>query len=180
MLKLDCGLYVIHHTVDGRPTDNKIADISFREMAIDSKQDRLYKNYINMSLKDMRYYSLVVDGDMNPVMFTGAQHLTNNVCRLFSRYYLFTEYRTDQKYLYNKVDNFESDMMHLNLLRDQYKLFIWSRDRGNRFFQRIKQHRPDVFGDWTVHPDKINLMWPNNDQGLIYTGDSSFISEIAC
>ena len=72
-----------------------------------------------------------------------------------------------------------SDKSPYNRLKDKYKLFFWSRDKGTGFFKRIKQARSDVFDSWTVHDKPVEILWKDNIQGIIYTGDISYIKELA-
>tara|TARA_B110000305_G_C19272130_1_gene554997 strand:- start:403 stop:978 length:576 start_codon:yes stop_codon:yes gene_type:complete len=178
---------IIPYIVNGEENINlPAADIALakhavEQMKIESKKDRLYENYDKwLKLETMSMYCIVVDPITNkPIMVSGAQHMSNNCCRLFSRYYLFDAYRTKHTdNLYSKVDNFTTDMYMLEQLADKYKLFFWSRDKGTRFFKRIKSARNDVFKKWTVHYKPIEILWEGNVQGIIYTGDFTYINEL--
>lgn len=160
--------------------DLEICRHSITLMQEECVNDRLAINYSKwLKLERMAMYCLVLDGK-NPVMFSGAQHTSENTCRLFSRYYLFNAYRTDpSKNLYDKVDNFETDLFMLDYLKNRYKLFFWSRDKGTSFFKRIKNNKPNIFGDWTVHDQPVEILWKNNIQGIFYKGDISYINELA-
>jgi len=93
---------------------------------------------------------------------------------------LFNDYRTKHSdNLYAKVDDFQTDMYMLEQLKDKYKLFFWSRDKGTGFFKRIKSARQDIFKDWTVHNKPVEILWQDNIQGIIYTGDINYIKELA-
>ncbi len=162
--------------------DLSLSRLAISQMKTESKKDRLSDNYDKwLKLETMSMYCIVVDTDTNnPVMTSGAQHMSNNCCRLFSRYYLFDAYRTKHSdNLYAKVDNFETDLYMLEELKDKYKLFFWSRDKGTGFFKRIKTARKDVFNDWNVHSEPVEILWKDNIQGIIYTGDIDYISELA-
>jgi UDP-N-acetylglucosamine:LPS N-acetylglucosamine transferase len=92
---------------------------------------------------------------------------------------LFDDYRTKHSdNLYAKVDNFKTDLYMLEQLKDKYKLFFWSRDKGTGFFKRIKNARKDVFASWQVHNQLVEILWKNNTQGIIYTGDITYIKEL--
>lgn len=181
---------VISYIVDGKVNpqldleSKHLCELALKEMELDSSKDRLSVNYAGskLNLNQMDYYSLLFnEKDYEPVMWTGAQRLSENVCRLFSRYYLFSNYRTLMNdNLYNKVDDFETDMYHKTLLSKRYNLFIWSRDKGNGFFKRIKKARPDVFHDWSVHPDMLPIRSKQNVQGIFYCGDEKYLKEITC
>ena len=159
--------------------DLQICRESLQSMQQECKTDRLAENYTTwLKLDSMTMYCLALDNNC-PVMFSGAQHISNNCCRLFSRYYLFKNYRTTPSIsLYDKVDDFKTDMYMLNELQNHYKLFFWSRDRGTSFFKRIKEVRNDLFKNWTVHNSPIELLFENNYQGIMYTGDSNYINEL--
>lgn len=179
-------LRIVPYIVDGNEnkllseSDLTICRNSLQLMQQECKSDRLAKNYTTwLKLDQMSMYCLVLDGEQ-PVMFSGAQHMTDNCCRLFSRYYLFKDYRTSMLTgLYDKIDDFKTDMYMLEQLRDRYKLFFWSRDKGIGFFKRIKAVRRDLFENWTVHDSIIELLFEDNHQGIIYTGDSSYIKELS-
>lgn len=178
---------IIPYIIDGKENHN-IPAIDFinakqaiKYMKEESKSDRLAENYDKwLKLDTMAMYCVVWDNKVNrPVMASGAQHMSNNTCRLFSRYYLFNSYRTKHTdNLYAKIDDFETDMYMLEELKDKYKLFFWSRDKGTGFFKRIKQARSDVFDSWTVHDKPVEILWKDNVQGIIYTGDINYIKEL--
>tara|TARA_B110000503_G_scaffold140660_1_gene232113 strand:- start:2467 stop:3057 length:591 start_codon:yes stop_codon:yes gene_type:complete len=149
---------------------------SIENMKYDSANDRLTNNYsLNLNLDSMYLYSLYWDALLQkPVMFSGAQVMSDNCCRLFSRYYLFTKYRTQHTTnLYAKVDDFEVDKFHLEHTKSKYPFIFWSRDKGTGFFKRLKTARPDIFNDWLVYPNLIELLWENNKQGIMYTNTNT-------
>ncbi len=180
-------LKIIPYIIDGQ--ENKNLDVNtltqgrvgIQKMQDECGSDRLSENYTKwLKLDTMSMYCIVWDKENDqPVMATGAQHMSDNCCRLFSRYYLFEAYRTKHSdNLYAKVDDFKTDMYMLDTLKEKYKLFFWSRDKGTGFFKRIKNARSDVFDNWTIHNQPVEILWKNNIQGIIYTGDISYISEI--
>ena len=151
-------------------------------MKIESKKDRLSDNYDKwLKLERMAIYCITYDKVNNlPILATGAQHMSKNTCRLFSRYYLFRNYRTKHNEgLYNKVDNFQTEFYMLKNLQSIYKLFFWSRDKGNNFFKRIKKNRADLFADWKVYPDLLEILWEGNLQGVMYYGDEKYLKELS-
>lgn len=179
---------IIPYIIDGKENPNIPgmdlinAKQAIKYMKEESKSDRLADNYDKwLKLETMSMYCVVWDNKTNkPVMTSGAQHMSDNTCRLFSRYYLFNDYRTKHSdNLYAKVDDFQTDMYMLEQLKDKYKLFFWSRDKGTGFFKRIKSARNDVFADWQVHNTPVEILWKDNIQGIIYTGDINYISELA-
>jgi hypothetical protein len=98
-----------------------------------------------------------------------------NSIRVFSRYFSFNKYKTDGTELLDKVDNFDELKYSLEYLN--HKLIFWSRDKSPKFFHRLKDGRPDVFSKWEVHPDKLEIIYPNNNQYVFYNGD---VNEILC
>lgn len=187
-IKLHCGYTAIPYVVNGQVNTNLTAEeldkcnYTITSLKTECVDDRLSKNYIKeLSLDQMVRYSVLWDDNENrPVMTTGAQKMSKNCCRLFSRYYLFKHYRTNstETSMYDKVDNFEVDMLHLDLLKDEYPILFWSRDKGISFFKRIKKVRPDIFSDWNILENPIRLLRKHNVQGIIYTGTGKDNAEI--
>lgn len=183
--ELPCGFSVIPIVVNGLPPNKKAMPIFQRILPLlrqDSATDKLADNYTNKGLKlqQMLIFSVLWDyNNDQPVLVTGAQRMSNNTCRLFSRFWLFSNYRTDQtNQKFDQLDDFQVDLWHMNHLKDQYPFFFWSREKGNRFFKRIKEKRPDVFHNWNVHEDLIELVWKDNWQGILYTGSEKYINEL--
>lgn len=156
--------------------DLNICRSSILLMQEESKKDRLYRNYTeHLNLDKMYIYTLLWDiKTRSPVMFSGAQSMTENCCRIFSRYYLFNNYRTKHTdNLYAKVDDFKVDQFHLKVCKDKYPFIFWSRDRGTGFFKRLKNSRPDLFDDWKVYPIPVEILWKDNIQGIMYTNTNA-------
>jgi hypothetical protein len=86
--------------------------------------------------------------------------------RVFSRYFAFNKYLTDGTKLLEKMDNFDELQWTLNQLRG--KLVFWSRDKSPKFFEKLKEGRPDIFSKWTVHNEKLNIIYPDNEQYIFY------------
>lgn len=178
--QLDCGYRFLPYIVNGTENCNLSSDDldlcrqALAAMQTDSDGDRLQENYTKwLRLERMHYYSFLWDlAEYKPVMGTGAQRITSNCCRLFSRYYLYKDYRTipHKTSLYDKVDDFETDMLHLDMVWDEYPFIFWSRDKGTGFFTRLKAARPDIFSNWIVHSEPVPIMYSDNVQGIIYTG----------
>ena len=110
-------------------------------------------------------YNFVFDGD-EPVFSSGAQNVGNRGMRVFSRYFAFDKFKTDGTKLLEKNDNFEELEFTLKHIRG--KIVIWSRDKSPKFFERLKEGKPDIFSDWNVHDKKINILYPNNEQYIFY------------
>tara|TARA_B110000977_G_scaffold15295_1_gene18815 strand:+ start:815 stop:1372 length:558 start_codon:yes stop_codon:yes gene_type:complete len=151
---------------------------AFRQLHLDSLDDRLSENYVidRLNLDKMYNFNFTYDGD-DLVQVSGCQIFSENVVRVFSRYYVFNEYRTDSRNSLDKSDNFEELKYSLDTL-DQFKLIIWSRDSSAGFFKRLKRGRPDIFTDWTVYDKRIELMYSDNYQYIFYTGDISYLNDV--
>jgi hypothetical protein len=54
----------------------------------------------------------------------------------------------------------------MHWIRD--RIIFWSRDKSPKFFERLKV-KNELFSEWTVHPTKINIIYPNNEQYIFYT-----------
>ena len=150
----------------------------FQQLELDSLDDRLFKNYTKsrLNLDKMYNFNFTYDGK-EIVQCSGTQICTPDVARVFTRYYVFTEYRTDGTNPLEKTDNFEELKFTLKTLSD-FKLVIWSRDKGAGFFKRLKRGRPDIFSDWEVHDKKIELMSKNNFQSIFYKGDPTYLHSL--
>ena len=138
--------------------------------------DRLANNYSKdrLNLDQMLLFNFVFDGD-KPVLMSGSQEISDNVVRVFSRYYHFKDYRTDGSSMFEKVDDF----LELNYALDvlgHYDCIIWTRDKSSAFFKKLKRARPDMFEDWDVHPDKVKILHNNNYQYVFYTGNISSLT----
>ena len=104
-------------------------DDAFEKLRLDSTGDRLENNYIKDNLHLDKMYNFIFSYDEdNLVQVSGCQICSDNVVRVFSRYYVFKKYRTDSSYLFDKTDNFSELKYSLKTLSD-FKLIIWSRDK---------------------------------------------------
>ena len=150
----------------------------FEQLQLDSLNDRLADNYsgAKLNLDKMYNFTFTYDKD-NIVQCSGTQRCTDNVARVFSRYYVFNEYRTDGTNPLEKTDDFAELKYTLDTLSD-FPLIIWSRDKGKGFFKRLKRGRPDLFKDWEVYPEQIELMYKNNYQSVFYTGDVNYLHSL--
>lgn len=158
--------------------EDEACEDAFLQMEFDSVHDRLGVNYRshNMRMDEMYNFTFVFDGD-EPVQASGCQILSDNVVRIFSRYYAFNDYRTDSTKILEKIDDFMELKYSLELCKD-FPLVIWSRDRPAGFFKRLKRGRPDIFKDWKVYPEQIELMYKNNYQSIFYTGDINYLHSL--
>jgi hypothetical protein len=177
---LPCGYKIVPYIYKGKfnfeisQRDMSLCDAALYKMDKEREGDRLDENYggRNLMLSKMHIYNFVFDG-IEPVLCSGAQ-IDNNSIRVFSRYFSFKKYRTDGTELLDKVDNFDELKYTLKYLDN--KLIYWSRDKSPKFFERLKKGRPDIFSEWQVHPDKINIMRTadtitDNYQNIFYNGD---------
>jgi hypothetical protein len=179
-MKLPSNLTLVPYIENGKRTyvnDEKCHD-AFIQMQIESESDKLSKNYKfnELNLHEMINFNFVFDGD-NPVQASGCQKMSNNVIRVCSRYYLFDDYRTDNTNPLNKIDDFYELQYSLKSLKN-YPLIIWSREKSPSFFKRIKENRLDIFSEWEVYPEKVELKFKNNFQSVFYYGDKSYMSEM--
>jgi hypothetical protein len=172
---LPCGYRVVPYIYKGKfnfdisQRDMSLCDNALYQMNKERDGDRLDDNYsiINLKLSKMYMYNFVFDGT-EPVLCSGAQTDGDSI-RVFSRYFGFNEYRTDGTKALDKVDDFDElryTLKHLN-----HPLIYWSRDKSPNFFHKLKAGRPDVFSEWEVHPEKIEIIYPNNHQYIFYKGD---------
>jgi hypothetical protein len=139
--------------------------------------DRLANNYTTagLHLEKMLIYSLVYDQTKKqPVFFSGVQIVSELAVRVFSRYYLFQSYRTNPQdnNLFAKVDDFEALKIEIKHSLPLYPFIFWSRDKGTAFFKRLKRARPDIFAEWQVLPERAEIIYPDNYQGIFYLNKS--------
>ena len=174
---LPCGYKVIPFIVNGeynKQLDEQDAERSCEVLGLlkeECKGDRLEKNYtVDLRLDQMVIYSVLWDENKEkPVLTTGAHRMSEDCVRLFTRYYLFKDYRTEAANgLFAKVDNFETDFFHKELVEDYYPFLFWSRDKSKGFFDKIS--KTSLFQDWRVHPDRIALTKKKNLQYIMYCG----------
>ena len=151
---------------------------AFEQLHLDSLNDRLADNYsgTKLNLDKMYNFTFTYDGD-NIVQCSGTQICTDDVARVLSRYYVFSEYRTDGTNPLEKTDDFAELRYTLDTLSD-FPLVIWTRDKGKGFFKRLKRHRPDLFDKWEVYPEQIELMYKNNHQNIFYIGDITHLRNL--
>lgn len=151
---------------------------AFEQLHLDSLNDRLADNYsgTKLNLDKMYNFTFTYDGD-DIVQCSGTQICTDDVARVLSRYYVFSEYRTDGTNPLEKTDDFAELRYTLDTLSD-FPLVIWTRDKGKGFFKRLKRDRPDLFDKWEVYPEQIELMYKNNHQNIFYIGDVTHLHNL--
>ena len=169
--------YIENGVYTDKETD--LCKAALQTMYSECAGDRLEKNYSKDTLRldRMEIFTFVFDDNNNPIQASGCQVMSNNVIRVFSRYYVYKQFRTDSKKLLDKTDNF-MDLNYCLPKLTNYPLIIWSRDSSAGFFKRLKAGRPDIFSNWHVHNEKVEILWRNNVQHIFYTGNSSYINEI--
>jgi hypothetical protein len=153
--------------------DWNACDNAMLQLQEERDNDRLSENYCwkGLHLDKMFLYNVVFYKDTyEPIFVSGCQSVGENSIRVFSRYYAFEKYRTDGKHLLQKVDDFGELKYSLHHCRE-HDLIFWSRDKSNKFFKRLKKGRPDIFSGWTVHEDKIEIIYPDNEQYIFYKGN---------
>ncbi len=151
-------------------------EYAIEKQASDSVTDRLSNNYeANLKLSDMFLYTVLWDQVADqPVQIAGAQMMGRAV-RLYSRYYIFSDYRIRGHGNLNTTDklaDFDLLKLHLKISEHFFDYVFISRDKGVRAFHRLKRSRPDVFSDWYVIPEMVELCYPGNTQGCMVRGES--------
>ncbi len=147
-------------------------------MAMESVDDRLYNNYVgNLKLSEQFLYTMLwVTSKNKPALMTGAQIMAHNAVRLYSRYYIFKEYRVKglgDPRTTDKLDNFEIIDLHSSICEKYFKYLFISRDRGSSAFKKFKIQRPDIFHDWHVIKNRVEVKYPDNWQGCVVKGLTS-------
>jgi hypothetical protein len=156
---------------------------SIDKLQVDRLSQRLSDNYKveRLHLNKMFIYSVIYDFKAaRPVMVTGVQVVGPSSARVFSRYFVFPEYRSRQASaeLLEKSDDFEVLQIEIAATAASYPFLFWSRDKGSRFFERIKVSRPDIFSQWIVHPEKVEILYKDNFQGIFYFNRSPEAAEL--
>lgn len=168
---------ILPYIIGGKQnTDLSAADILLCEKALllaEQSTDRLQENYKidRLHLEDMIMFNFVFEGT-TPVLMSGCQTVNENTIRVQSRYFAFE--RTDGTDLLEKIDDF----LELEYCLDRishYPLIIWTRDKSKGFFNRLKKGRSDIFNEWYIHPEKIPVIYPNNEQYVFYKGDINYM-----
>jgi len=132
---------------------------------------RLENNYSreNLHLGKMFLYNFVFYKDTPEPMFCSGAQIDGDSIRVFSRYFAFKKYRIDGMNMLKNVDNF--DELNYSLRYLNHKLIYWSRDKSPKFFHRLKKGRPDIFSEWKVHPNRLQIIYPDNNQYIFYKGN---------
>lgn len=181
---LPSGYLALTNIWNGKPNpemsaaDHERCEYAIKCQATDSVTDRLYNNYeANLRLSDMFLYTVLWDPESDkPVQLTGAQMIGTNACRLYSRYYIFSDYRTQGHGNLNtsdKLADFDLLKMHVMVTEHFFKYLFITRDRGIRAFHRLCRSRPDIFSDWHIMPELCEVGYANNFQGCMVRGDPS-------
>ena len=182
--KLSCGYTMIPYIFLGKinslvsEQDRKISKLALKKLQHARLLDRMTSNYSydKLHLHNMFSYSILYDTKKKlPVLLSGVQRVGASSARMFSRYFLFHEYRTNpsSSSLLDKVDNFEVFQEEIKTASRFFLFFFWSRDKSGNFFQKIKKDRSDIFKDWKLFNKKIELMYKGNFQSIFYLNLSS-------
>lgn len=177
---LVCGYQAITPIWNGKPNPNLTPSDTERylytmsKMASECESDRLADNYTtNLNLSDQFLYTILWDTERSePCMVTGAQMMGRCV-RVYSRYYQFREYRvknTGNPQTSDKSDNFEILLRHTEVCDQFFDYIFVSRDRGASAWRWFKRHRPDIFSDWHIIPEPVEVFYPGNYQGCMVRG----------
>jgi len=142
----------------------------FNETQTDSH--RLAKNYGVSMLKYEQMYVFGIVWDMNksaPVCISGLQDIGSVCGRLLSRYYVFADYRPNGKNTFkNDIDDYAMLKIQKLMGERHFKLMFISRDTNPKYFQRLKKYRKDVYSEFEVHPQKVQLLYQDNWQNIFY------------
>ena len=179
---LPSGYLALTNIWNGKPnpemsrSDHDRCEYAIAQQASDSVSDRLSNNYEhNLKLSDMFLYTVLWDPESDkPVQLTGAQMIGTDACRLYSRYYIFSDYRVRGHGNLNttdKLDDFDLLKMHVMVTEHFFKYLFITRDRGTKAFVRLKRSRPDIFSDWNIVPDTCEVGYRDNFQGCMVRGD---------
>ena len=178
---LPCGYLAITAIWNGKFNPNITSEYlnkfnnAMSLMAVESVDDRLCNNYVdNLKLSDQFLYTMLWDTNKNmPALMTGAQIMGYNAVRLYSRYYIFKEYRITglgDPRTTDKLDNFEIIDLHSSVCEKYFKYLFISRDRGSSAFKKFKMLRPDIFYNWHVIKNRVEVKYPDNWQGCVVKG----------
>ncbi|GEM_PF-944323 len=181
---LKCGFHSIPYILHGKENaalTNKSLELcksSLKILGEESASEDLSNNYqLNgLHLNKMLSFKIIYNLEENePVFISGLQRIGDNSARVFSRYYVFKKYRTipSRSNLYSKLDDFEVLQNDIEEFSTEFPFLFWSRERGTSFFKGLKRSRPDVFSEWTIHPTKVEIIYPKNYQGIFYFNKSS-------
>jgi len=170
---LPCGFKVIPYIFKGKlnmelsQRDQTLCQAALIQMDKERHSHRLADNYNKkgLHLDKMFMYNFVFDGE-KPVFCSGVQTVNKSSVRVFSRYFAFEQYKTDGTTQLDKNDDFEELRWAMKYIRG--KIIFWSRDKSPKFFQKLKEGRPDVFFGWQVYEKKINIIYADNEQYIFY------------
>lgn len=188
---LACGYQAITPIWNGKPnpnlseTDRDRYEYTLSKMASESVDQRLALNYTeNLNLSDQFLYTILWDNhSQEPCMVTGSQ-MMGRCLRVYSRYYQFREYRvknTGNARTSDKSDNFEILIKHTEICQHFFDYIFVSRDRGASAWSWFKRQRPDIFSNWMIIPEPVEVFYPGNFQGCMVrniTDSSDFIEAI--
>lgn len=178
-IQLKCGytqiflIYEDKKNLNLNAAEQIAVEKTFSKLEVDRHDQRLADNYQleRLHLDKMFSFSIIYDFEKSlPVFITGVQKIGSYSARVFSRYFMFPEYRTlaNQHGMLKKIDDFEVLQNELKFAKPHFSFIFWSRDKGNLFFKKIKAARPDIFSDWQIYPETVELLYQNNHQGLLY------------
>jgi len=177
---------IISYIRDGIRTheDDELCHSAFLQMETERDGDRLSDNYSfsNLNLDRMVMFNFVFDNN-EPVLCSGCENIYPGVVRVMSRYYHYKDFRTDGTSMFEKVDDFKELTYCVDNL--DVPLIIWTREFSKGFFTKLKRARPDIFKEWNVYPDKLQIGSPplkkaNNLQYVFYKGDINYLRNPQC
>lgn len=167
-------IYMGQFNPDLDGSDVKKVMLSVEHLFNETKSDthRLAQNYSANMLKYEKMYVFGIVWDMNkslPVCISGLQDIGSVCGRLLSRYYVFSDYRTNGKNTFkNDIDDYAMLKIQKLMGERSFDLMFISRDTNHRYFQRLKKYRTDVYKDFDIYSHKIELLYENNWQNIFY------------
>jgi len=177
---------IVSYIKDSKITyeETDLCNDAFLQLQIEKDTDRLSDNYSfsNLNLDRMVMFNFVFDNN-KPVLCSGCENIYPGVVRVMSRYYHYKDFRTDGTSMFEKVDDFKELTYCVDNLN--VPLIIWTREFSKGFFTKLKRARPDIFKEWNVYPDKLQIGSPplkkaNNLQYVFYKGDINYLRNPQC
>lgn len=163
---------------DLESNDVKKVMITLEKLFTETQTDthRLATNYTVSSLKyeQMHVFGIVWDMvEHQPVCLSGLQDIGSTAGRLLSRYYVFLDYRPNGKHTFtNDIDDYAMLKIQKLIGQRSFDIMFISRDTNQKYFHRLKKYRSEIYGDFEIYPDKLELLYENNWQSIFYINNS--------
>lgn len=163
--------------------DVKKVMLTLEKLFTETKTDthRLAKNYGVSMLKyeQMYIFGIVWDLKQNkPVCISGLQDIGKTVGRLLSRYYVFSDYRPKGKNTFsNDIDDYGMLKIQKIMGERVFDLMFISRDTNQKYFERLRKYRHDIFSSFEIHNEEIELIYEKNWQNIFYLKVNNDVDE---